>query len=94
MPKAKTDMDKLSEFNDGVNYLLNFVYVSSCFVRVQPMESKYSTDAIAAFKKCYKKTSHKKYGLIKEHSLMAIFGNFVDKRESKFFQREVKQKLP
>ena len=36
-------MDKLLEFNNGVNYLLICVDVFSRFVRVQPMKSKYST---------------------------------------------------
>ena len=88
-------MDKLSEFNNVVTYLLICVDVFSCFVRVQPMKSKNSTDDIAAFKKMLRKTtSHKKYGLIKGQSLVANFGNFVDKRKLKFIQREVKPKLP
>ena len=44
-------MDKLSEYNNGVKYLLTCVAVFSRFVRVQPMESNNSTDAVAAFKK-------------------------------------------
>ena len=88
-------MDKLSEFNNGVKYLLICVDVFSRFVRVQPMKSEYSTDAVAVFKKYYEKTtSHKNYGLIKEQSLVANFGNFVDKRKLKLIQRDVKQKLP
>ena len=88
-------MDKLSEFNNGVKYLLICVDVFSRFFRVQPMKSKYSKDALAALKKMLRKTtSHKKYGLIKEQSLAANFGNFVDKRKLKLIQREAKQKLP
>ena len=51
-------MDKLSEFNNGVKYLLICVDVFSRFVRVQPMKSKYSTDAVAAFKKNATKKQH------------------------------------
>ena len=88
-------MDKLSEFNNGVKYLLICVDVFSRFVRVQPMKSKYSKDAVAAFKKMLRKNNiPQKYGLIKEQSLVANFGNFVDKIKSKFIQREMKQKLP
>ena len=50
-------MDKLSEFNNGVKYLLICVDVFSRFVRVQPMKSKYSTDAVAAFKKMLRKNN-------------------------------------
>ena len=51
-------MDKLSDTNNGVKYLLVCVDVFSRFVRVQPMKSKYSTDAVVAFKKMLRK---KKY---------------------------------
>ena len=45
-------MDKFSEFNNGVKYLLICVDVFSRLVRVQSMESKYASDDVAAFKKC------------------------------------------
>ena len=48
-------MDKLSDSNNGVKYLLVCVDVFSCFVHLQPMKSKYSTDAVAAFKKMLRK---------------------------------------
>ena len=44
-------MDKLSDSNNGVKYLLVCIDVFSRFVRVQPMKSKYSTNAVVAFKK-------------------------------------------
>ena len=50
-------MDKLSEFNNGVKYLLICVDVFSCFVPVQAMKSNYSTDAVAAFKKMLRKNN-------------------------------------
>ena len=50
-------MDKLSDSNNGVKYLLVCVDVFSRFVRVQPMKSKYSTDAVVAFKKMLRKKS-------------------------------------
>ena len=50
--------DKLSEFSNGVKYFLTCVDVFSRFVRVQPMKSKYSTDAVAAFKKNATKNQH------------------------------------
>ena len=50
-------MDKLSDTNNGVTYLLVCVDVFSRFVRVQPMKSKYSTDAVVAFKKMLRKKS-------------------------------------
>ena len=50
-------MDKLAEFNNGVEYLLICVDVFSCFVRVQPMKSKNSTDAVVAFKKMLRKNN-------------------------------------
>ena len=50
-------MDKLSEFNNGVKYLLICVDVFSRFVRVQPMKSMNSTDAVAAFKKMLRKNN-------------------------------------
>ena len=50
-------MDKLSEINNVVKYLLVCVEVFSCFVRVQPMKPKYSTDAVAAYKKMLQKNN-------------------------------------
>ena len=50
-------MDKLSEFNDGVKYLLICVDVFSRLVRVQSMKSKYASDAVAAFKKILRKNT-------------------------------------
>ena len=50
-------MDKLSDTNNRMKYLLVCVDVFSCFVRVQPMKSKYSTDAVVAFKKMLRKKS-------------------------------------
>ena len=40
-----------------MKYLLVCVDVFSCFVRVQPMKSKYSTDEVVAFKKKLRKKS-------------------------------------
>ena len=50
-------MDKLSEFNNGVKYLLICVDVFSRLVRVQSMKSKYASDAVAAFKKMLRKNT-------------------------------------
>ena len=50
-------MDKLSDRYNGVKYLLVCVDVFSRFVRVKPMKSKYSTDAVVAFKKMLCKKS-------------------------------------
>ena len=88
-------MDKLSEFNNGVKYLLVCVNVFSRFVRVQPMKTKCSKDALSAFKKMLRKNNiPKKVWVDPKQSLVANFGNFEDKRKLKFIQREVKQKLP
>ena len=48
-------MDKFWDSNIEVNYLLVCVDVFSRFVRVQPMKSKYPTDANVAFKKMLRK---------------------------------------
>ena len=50
-------MDKLSEFNNGVKYLLICVDVLSRLVRVQSMKSKYASDDLAAFKKMLRKNT-------------------------------------
>ena len=50
-------MDKLSEFNNGVKYLLICVDVFPRLVRVQSMKSKYASDAVAAFKKMLRKNT-------------------------------------
>ena len=42
-------VDELSEFNNGVKYLLICVDVFSRLVRVQSMKSKYASDAVVAF---------------------------------------------
>ena len=44
-------MDKIWDSNNGVKHLLVCVDVFFRFVRVQPMESNYSTDAVVAFKR-------------------------------------------
>ena len=87
-------MDKLSDNNNGVKYLLVCVDVFSRFVRVQPMKSKYSTDAVVAFKKMLrKKVCPRKYGLTREQSLVVSFESFVWTRKLKFTLLEVKRKL-
>ena len=87
-------MDKLSDTNNGVKYLLVCVDVFSRFVRVQPMKSKYSTDAVVAFKKMLrKKVCPRKYGLTREQSLVVSFKSFVWTRKLKFTLLEVKRKL-
>ena len=50
-------MDKSSDTNNGVKCLLVCVDVFSRFLRVHPMKSKYSTDAVLAFKKLLRKKS-------------------------------------
>ena len=50
-------MDKLSEFNNGVKYLLICVDIFSRLVRVQSMKSEYASDAVAAFKKMLRKNT-------------------------------------
>ena len=50
-------MDILSDSNSGVKYLLVSFDVFSRFVRVQPMKSNYSNDAVVAFKKLLRKKS-------------------------------------
>ena len=50
-------MDKLSEFNNGVKFLLICVDVFSRLFRVQSMKSKYASNAVAAFKKTLRKNS-------------------------------------
>ena len=84
----------MSEFNNAVKFLLVCVDVSSRFVRVQPMKSKYSTDAVAAFKKMLRGTNiTQKVWVDQGTEFGGEFRNFVEK-EIKFNQREVKQKLP
>ena len=87
-------MDKLSDRYNGVKYLLVCVDVFSRFVRVQPMKSKYSTDAVVAFKKCcVKSVCQRKYELIRKQSLVVSFESSVRTRKSKFTLLEVKEKL-
>ena len=50
-------MDKLSEFNNGVKYLLICVDVFSRLVRVQSIKSKYHSDAVHAFQKMLRKNT-------------------------------------
>ena len=50
-------MDKLSEINNGVKYLLICVDVFSHLVRVQSMKSKYASEAVAAFKNMLRKNT-------------------------------------
>ena len=50
-------MDKLSEFNNDVKYLLICVNVFSCLVRAPSMESKNASDAVNAFEKILRKNA-------------------------------------
>ena len=87
-------MDKLWDSNKGVKYLLVCVDVLSRFVCAQIMKSKYSTDAVGALKKCcVKRLCQRKFGLIREYSLVVSFESFVRTRKSKFTLLEVKEKL-
>ena len=86
-------MDKLSELNNGVKYLLICVDVFSCLVRVQSMKSKYASDAVAAYKKMLTTLNLKECGLIKVLSSGGDSKNFARVKTSKSTPHEVKQKL-
>ena len=88
-------MDKLSDTNNGVKYLLVCVDVFSRFVRVQPMKSKYSTDAVVAFKKMLRKKSMPaKVWVDQGTEFSGEFRKFcMDKKKLKFTLLEVKRKL-
>ena len=85
-------MDKLFNNDNGVKYLLVFVDVSSRFVRVQPMKSKYSTDAVVAFKKMLRKKSIPAKAWVDKGTQLS-FESFVRTRKSKFTLLELKRKL-
>ena len=88
-------LDKLSDSINGLKYFLVYDDVFSRVVPVQPMKSKYSTDAVAAFKKMLsKKVFQQKYGLIREQSLVVSFEKFAWTRKSNFIILVVKQKMP
>ena len=75
-------MDKLSEFNNGVKFILICVDFFSRLVRVQSMKSKYA-----------QKINPKECGLIKVLSSGENSKNFARVKTSKSALQEVKQKL-
>ena len=78
-------MDKIWDSNNGVKHLLVCVDGFFRFVRVQPMESNYSTDAVVAFKRMLRrKNMSANVRLIREQSLVVSFENFVRTKKSKF----------
>ena len=87
-------MDKLSEFNNDVKYLLTYVDVFSRLVRVQSMKSKYASDVVVAFKKMLMKNTKPDRMLIDQGT---EFGReekiFARVKTSKSTLQEVKQKL-
>ena len=81
-------MDKLSEFNNGVKYLLICGDVFSRFVRVQLMKSKYSTDAVAAFKKLlWKNNMPQKVWVDQGTEFVGEFWKFCGQKQFKIHSR-------
>ena len=79
-------MDKMSEFNNGVKFLLIYVDVFFRFVRVQPIKSKFSTDALAAFKKMLRKNSiPQKVGVDQGTELGGEFCKFCGQKKIKIY---------
>ena len=87
-------MDKLSEFNNVVKYLLICVDSFSRLVHAQSMKSKYASEAVAAFKKRERRTLNLiECGLIKVLSLRETSKHFARVKTAKSTLQEVKQRL-
>ena len=87
-------MDKLSDTNNGVKYFLVCVDVFSRFVRVQPMKSKYSTDAVLAFKKkLRKKSMPAKVWVDQETEFSGEFRKFYKDKKIKIYSTRSETKV-
>ena len=88
-------MDKLSELNNGVKYLLICVDVFFCFVRVQPGKSKNSTDDVEAFKKMLRKNNiPKKVWVDQRTEFGGEFRKFCGQKKIKIYSTRSETKLP
>ena len=86
-------MDQLLVTINGVKVFLVCVDVFSCFIRVQPTKSMYSTDAAVAFKKMLRKKSMPANVWVDQGTeFSGELRNFVQTRKSKFTLPEMKQK--
>ena len=86
-------MDKLSKYNRNVKYLLVAVDCLSRYLRVEPLKSKYATEAASAFRKMIKHKQPKKFGLIKVQSSEVHLGIYVIEKKFIFTTLSAKRNL-
>ena len=86
-------VDKLSEFNNGVKYLLICVDVFSRLVRVQSMKSKYASDAVAAFKKMLRmNTKPYRVWVDQGTEFGGVFKKFCKSKDIKIYSTRIETK--
>ena len=73
-------VDKLSKYNRNVKYLLVAVDCLSRYLRVQPMETKYATEAVEVFKKMIKSKQPEKVWVDDGKEFLGAFKQLCNKR--------------
>ena len=70
-------VEKLAKYNRNIKYLLVAVDCLSRYLRVEPMKTKYATEAAEAFKKMIKNKQPEKYGLTMVQNFLEHSNNCV-----------------
>ena len=73
-------MDKLSKYNRNVKYLLVAVDCLSRYLRVEPLKSKYATEAASAFRKMIKHKQPKKVWVDQGSEFRGTFRDLCDRK--------------
>ena len=80
-----THIDKLADYNCTVKYLLVAVDCLSQYLRVEPMKTKYATEAAEAFNEMIKYKQPQKMWVDDGSEFLRAFKNLCDKRETHLY---------
>ena len=86
-------MDKLSKYNRNVKYLLVAVDCLSRYLRVEPLKTKYATEAASAFRKMIKHKQPKKVWVDQGSEFRGTFRDLCDRKKFIFTTLSAKRNL-
>ena len=81
-------MDKISQQNNGVKYLLVAVNVLSRYLRVQPMKALYAKGSVEVFKKMIEQKKPERVRTDKGSEFKGEFKKFCEKKEIYLYATE------
>ena len=87
-------VDKLADYNNNMNYLMNAVDSMSRYLRVQPLKSKYATSTAKAFKQMIKTKQPQKVWLDKGTEFKGSFKTLCEKMGIRTYTTESEKKNP